>query len=270
MILARPAALFLLVSILPAQQWDPFGTGCPGTVGVPVLATAPGSVPRIGCPFTLQLSNLPEGADTFVVFGFSKTNWGGDPLPLDLGQFGLFGCTLYTSVDAILFLPSSGGAAEMTIDIPNWPGRLTGVHFYNQAAVVDPGLNPIGVVSNAGEGVIGPSANFNLAGTWELTSTSGINDCGDPVGVEVVFDVSFVQVGSSLTVTVPGGTLTGGVINCAMDLTGDTFEDGGVASNDLDLTLAGDGKSFTGTNSWSWTDGFDSCSGVDQISGVLK
>lgn len=271
MILARPAALFLFATVLPAQSWDPFGSGCPGTVGVPVLTAAPGGLPRLGCPFTLQLGNLPEGAPTFVVFGFSKTDWGGLPLPYDLGQFGMTGCTLYVSTDAVLFLPSAGGTAEMTVDIPNWPVRLEGVQFYNQAAVVDSGPNPIGVVSNAGAAVIGPGAPaFDATGTWELTVTSGANNCGDPVGVESVFDVTIAQNGSELTVTTPAGDLTGTLSGWCVRLDGDLPDGTGTSTNVMTLTISPDGMSLSGVNVWSWTDTIEFCTGTDEVSATLK
>ena len=45
---------------------------------------------------------------------------------------------------------------QLPLAIPN-DGSLVGLNFFNQAFVLDPGVNPAGgVVTNAGEGVIGP------------------------------------------------------------------------------------------------------------------
>ncbi len=151
---------------LPAQTWtfssppvasyEQFGTGCAGSVGVPVLDAAPGSLPRIDSTFTLQLTNLPAGNTAFVIFGFSNTDWAGIPLPADLTPFGLPGCTVYLSVDAAFPVANPSGTAQFDLPIPNDPS-LVGLTFFNQALVLDPGVNFFGaVVTNAGEGVIGP------------------------------------------------------------------------------------------------------------------
>jgi hypothetical protein len=45
--------------------------------------------------------------------------------------------------------------AKYCLPIPNLPS-LVGMHFCNQAVVLDPGANPLGaVISDAAEGVIG-------------------------------------------------------------------------------------------------------------------
>lgn len=141
-----------------ASSYTPFGKGCAGSVGVPVLGAAPGSRPLIGDTLTLELSNLPIGlfaGNAFVIFGFSKTEWAGITLPMDLARFGIPSCTGYVSVDLAVPVATLGGAAECSFAVPIDAGLL-GLHFFNQGLVQDPGVNPSGaVVTNAAEGVIG-------------------------------------------------------------------------------------------------------------------
>ena len=140
---------------LPNTQplWTAFGAGCPGNAGIPTLAAAPGQLPRIGQSFTAQLSNVPPGP-LRLPFGFvgaSKTNWSGIPLPFDCGAIGMPGCTIYCSADITVALTASSGLANWPITIPYDVG-LIGALAYQQALVLDPAVNLMGVTtSNAGE-----------------------------------------------------------------------------------------------------------------------
>jgi hypothetical protein len=142
------------VLLLPG--YDPFGSGCQGTRGVPALSSV--EMPKIGNPFSVLLTNLPLNQPGFIfpVSG-SKTTWGAVSLPLDLGPMGLTGCKLLVSGDvpAMPLMPTPIGVAVWGLPIPNSPA-LVGAKFYNQAFFVDPKANPAGVTaSNAAEGVIG-------------------------------------------------------------------------------------------------------------------
>ena len=90
-----------------------------------------------------------------MIFGFSKTEWAGITLPMDLARFGIPSCTGYVSVDLAVPVATLGGAAECSFAVPIDAGLL-GLHFFNQGLVQDPGVTPSGaVVTNAAEGVIG-------------------------------------------------------------------------------------------------------------------
>ena len=140
---------------LPNTQplWTAFGVGCPGNAGVPTLAAASGQLPRIGQSFTAQLSNVPPGPLRlpFGFLGASKTNWSGIPLPFDCGAIGMPGCTIYCSADITVPLTASSGLANWSFTIPYDVG-LIGAFAYQQALVLDPAVNLMGVTtSNAGQ-----------------------------------------------------------------------------------------------------------------------
>jgi len=60
------------------------------------------------------------------------------------------GCFILSSVGTVTFLIHSGGTANYSVALPNNP-TLTGVTFMNQAFLLDPAANSLGVItSNAG------------------------------------------------------------------------------------------------------------------------
>lgn len=136
--------------------WFPFGSGCAGSAGVPVLAAASGSAPRLNTTLQLTVGNLPSPGTVYMAFGWSNTVWNAQPLPRSLQSFGLPGCTALVSVDAGIVVTGSGGTATWNLTVPNL-AALIGIRFYNQAVSLDPAAGNAGgaVVSNAGQGIVG-------------------------------------------------------------------------------------------------------------------
>jgi hypothetical protein len=135
--------------------YSAFGLGCVGSAGTPALESVSGRRPWLGENFTVAVSQIPANAPALVWLGSSKTSWGPILLPFALDHVGMTGCTLLASPQ-LLFVPRySGGAASLTLPVPNDPSLLGGA-FFNQALVVDPPANRFGAtVSNACEGKIG-------------------------------------------------------------------------------------------------------------------
>ncbi len=132
------------------------GEGCQGSNGVPTLAAAPGSWPKIGTTFMLDVSNLPASPGfAFILFGFDTQMWAGSPLPFDLSVIGMTGCSLYVDYIAVYGFAVIGGMASFPVPVPN-DSTLLGAPFMSQVLAPDPNTNPFGaVMSNAGEGQIG-------------------------------------------------------------------------------------------------------------------
>jgi hypothetical protein len=146
---------FALPAVAAASSYELYGTGCDGSLGPPQLAAIGGATPWAGAPFGVQITHLPATGLGFVSLGFSRTSWGALPLPFDLGAVGMPGCWLRTSTDVATPVAIVAGRARWALNIPAAPS-LGGLEFHNQALVVDPGINPLGVVvSNGGRGVIG-------------------------------------------------------------------------------------------------------------------
>jgi hypothetical protein len=136
--------------------YELFGAGCPGSRGTPPILSAH-QPPRVGQSLTLRVTAMPPHAPGAVLpFSLSRTRWGLFILPLDLGPIGMPGCWLLASGEPnpTPVQADAGGVATLTLPIPNDP-TLDGLEFFNQALVVDLGVNPAGVtVSNGGRGVI--------------------------------------------------------------------------------------------------------------------
>ena len=152
--------LAIIELLAPTATTEPFGTGCPSSAGIPMLAAAPGSLPFINNTFTVELTSLPTTTNhqTFVVVGLSKTTWAGFTLPQDLGFVGIPGCTQYVSIDASVLLPTDSGMNTWDIPIPN-DQSLDGLVFFLQGVVQDfePVISGGAIqwsVTNALEGVI--------------------------------------------------------------------------------------------------------------------
>lgn len=134
-----------------------YGSGCPGSVGVPQLAAVAGQAPWIGETFTLEFTNLPPTVfnPAIGMIGFSRSVWNGNPLPYLLDPFGMTGCQLWIAPCVSENLANTGGTASWPIPIPS-ALVLVGFQFYVQGLVFDQGVNPANVVvSNAGEGAVG-------------------------------------------------------------------------------------------------------------------
>jgi hypothetical protein len=139
-----------LLFVARGARYRTYGSGCAGSAGVPTLAAAAGSRPMLGSSFLLELGNLPAGV-AFVVMGFSDTSHSPFTLPLDLGQFGMPGCSMSAEALATQLVIGSGTTANWSLAIPS-SNSYIGVLFYNQAFVVDPPANALGLtVSNAGK-----------------------------------------------------------------------------------------------------------------------
>jgi hypothetical protein len=134
--------------------YSPFGQGCLGTAGIPWLGAVPPELPWIGSTLRVLVANVPHGKTTVMLSGFSRSRWGSVLLPFDLTPFGA-PCLLHTSIDLTAVLPEIGGVATWTAAIANDPSLL-GVSFYNQAFVIDPGANMLGLTaSNAAAATLG-------------------------------------------------------------------------------------------------------------------
>lgn len=136
----------------PPAGYVAFGQGCGPCP--PIMTPVPGSLPRLGETFRLNITCVPVWAFPFI--GFSKELWRGNTLPLPLDAIGLLGCTLYTGIEAQLWsLLAVNGTATWNLRIPD-NASLIGGQVWLQSLVLDPQANNLGLVlSNAGEVTVG-------------------------------------------------------------------------------------------------------------------
>jgi hypothetical protein len=135
--------------------WVPFGTGCAGSAGVPVLAAGSELRPYPGNNLTVEVAPVPANAAVLFSLGLSRTQWSSLRLPLLLDNLGMPGCALLTSGDATLLRFATGSIASLTMPIPN-DQAFVGLAFYDQAFALDPAANAAGATaSNAAAATIG-------------------------------------------------------------------------------------------------------------------
>ncbi len=116
---------------------DAFGTGC----GAPLRLTGSGR-PNVGGHVDLVVrGGAPAAAATYLI-GFH----GGPTYPLDLGVLRMDGCTLHVAIAAVVGATLSPlGDHRLTLTIPA-AARLTSARIHVQAAALQPGANPFGLV----------------------------------------------------------------------------------------------------------------------------
>lgn len=133
-----------------AATLAPFGTGCPGTAGSPVLH---GEAPfRIGTTRTVHLANTPPNAPFFGMLGSDTDTYLGQPLPIDLTAAGMPQCALRTEIAAHELRSGS----DWPIAVPGTT-LLLGQRLRLQAFVFDAGANALGATTSNGLRVrVGP------------------------------------------------------------------------------------------------------------------
>ena len=113
----------------------------------------------------------------------------------------------------------------------------------------------------------GNGSGLNVAGTWTITETADGTDCGDGIST-FTYTIGVAQSGSNITVTADGLTFSGTLSGNQLVWSGSYPEDGGTTTANVTMTIASDGNSLSGSSTWSWTDGIDSCTGTSTFSGV--
>jgi hypothetical protein len=133
------------------------GGGCPGPSGVGTVTARNSTRPTLGTTFQLRFGNLANTplALVFATLGFDDQTWNGQPLPFDLTQVGMPGCSLRLAPGPTDVLSNLGGFADWSFAIPANPS-LDGFHFFVQGGVLASGFNAAGMVmTDSGHGIAG-------------------------------------------------------------------------------------------------------------------
>ncbi len=98
----------------------------------------------------------PAFGPAFLIYELDHTQWQSMPTPVDLAILGAPTCFAQTSADvASLLLLGGTGSGIAGLIIPTYPS-FGGFTWYDQAVLVTPGVNAIGMlVTNAGTAVVG-------------------------------------------------------------------------------------------------------------------
>jgi len=104
----------------------------------------------------------------------------------------------------------------------------------------------------------------NVAGAWNTTEVVDATNCGE--GIYTEYETLIVtQDGCNFTAIDSSGTYSGTVQGNQISWTGSYYDYGWVTYT---VTLTISGNSLSGSSSWTWTDGYYSCSGTSQITGT--
>lgn len=115
----------------------PTSYGCPAGEN-----RAGGVAPNPGENLWLYLFGGPPQSLAFAGLGFGSTSWAGYALPLNLGLFGLPGCTGYVDILSAQLAPTSAnGYAEYALPIPA-AASYTGMNLLTQWLLIDDRVNP--------------------------------------------------------------------------------------------------------------------------------
>lgn len=136
---------YLTTDVASAAQ---YGNACPGGLGDLTFAPTAG-LPWMGDTVSLELGNLPPMSLPFLVYGLQRAQ-------INLGPFGVPGCTQWLVPIASTLLVQSGSHASWSWTIPSSSAAIGVVFQVQGAALSAGGNNALGAaVSGAWELVIG-------------------------------------------------------------------------------------------------------------------
>jgi hypothetical protein len=153
---------------------------------------------------------------------------------------------------------AAAGAGLSSATIVGVAGAVAGVGAVGAAASSGGGGGSSSSTTTSSTPAPAPtsSATYDATGTWNTADTYVYNNCGDPVTYET----------STVTITQTGDTWTDnefyyGTVNGATYTANASYpEDGGTTTSRIIWTLSSS-TSGTYTDTWSWTNGTNSCSG---------
>ena len=112
-----------------------------------------------------------------------------------------------------------------------------------------------------------PTTTLDIAGSWTITENVDATGCGGGTYSDV-WTASVSQSGSSITLTTSGLTFSGTLNGNQLTWSGSYPEDGGTTTVNMTATIASSEDSLSGSSTWSWSDGVDSCTGTTTFTGV--
>ena len=113
---------------------------------------------------------------------------------------------------------------------------------------------------------VGCAEPVDVAGEWEMTSTVVSDNCDGRV--DQTYQMTITQEGNTLTAETPELTFSGMICGNQIQMNGSFPEDEGTVTVNATLNVSAEGDSMQGSDTWTWTDGVESCSGSDSLSGT--
>lgn len=109
----------------------------------------------------------------------------------------------------------------------------------------------------------GATPTYDITGRWSYSATNTWNDCGDPNDTETGY-VTVTQNGNTFRFADDNGTHPGVVSGVTYICSNSYPEDDGTTTESI-IFLLSNASSGSGEINWTWTDGYESCSGTDSL-----
>jgi hypothetical protein len=100
-----------------------------------------------------------------------------------------------------------------------------------------------------------------------MTATPIEDTCGNSLAPST-FPVTIMHEGNDLTAQTLEGPMTGTICGDQIRMSGSWTKAGVAQTVNLELTISTDGNSVEGSDTWTWTDGTQSCGGLESLSGT--
>ena len=118
-----------------------------------------------------------------------------------------------------------------------------------------------------GGGTVTPIGD--VSGSWSVDETTATTNCqGEVPGTTTTNTYALNLTGSTITLISNGNTYSGTMDGNRITGSASYPEDGGTTTASVDSIVADSCDSFTGTTTWSWTDGVESCNGTTSLTGT--
>ena len=124
----------------------------------------------------------------------------------------------------------------------------------------------VAFVGCGGEGAGCAEPTADVTGEWEMTSTVVSDNCDGRMSQ--TFPMTITQDANALTAEAPDVTFSGTICDNQIQMKGSFPEDDGTVTVNATLVVSADGNTMQGSDTWTWTDGSESCSGSDSLSGT--
>ncbi len=110
--------------------------------------------------------------------------------------------------------------------------------------------------------------DYAVGSTWSMTEKVNAVACGEGYQTDTYVMTVFSQSGTSITMqSTNGRTYSGTFSGNKISLSGSHSDGDGVSQGSLVVTMDSSCNSMSGSGTWVWSDGKESCAGTSEITG---
>ncbi len=105
---------------------------------------------------------------------------------------------------------------------------------------------------------------MDISGAWTAKEVADETSCGEGINT-YRSAVRITKSGDTVSIKGSNGSASATKRGCSLSGYSFEYEDEGVTRGSGSATIAGSGKTISGSGSWTWSDGADSCSGTSKL-----